>query len=196
MCCCCRFDRKLISPADPPLVGLDFLESIKLVNYVRSVVKIENRIPVVSGKEDFEDSKYLYPFLEDDALLYSLDDLEHETEDTSAQQPGPADLVQDGYPSNLDKNHTKIAVTASAKDLPERIPGSYETNLAASELSLELLHMDNVETTITTNKDVRSPERENDDSHYYASYGYNGNWQMLSPRSTLLMDLRYPRDHA
>ena len=178
------------------MVGLDFLESIKLVNYVRSVVQNENRIPVVSGKEDFEDSKYLYPFLEDDALLYSLDDLEHETEDTSAQQPGAADLGHDGYASNLDKDHTNIAVTALAKDPPERITGSCRTNLAASELSLELLHMDNVETTTTTNMDVRSPERENDDSHYYASYGYHGNWHMSSPRLTLLMNLRYPRDHA
>ena len=178
------------------MVGLGFLESIKLVNYVRSVVKTENRFPVVSGKEDFEDSKYLYPFLEDDALLYSLDDLEHETEDISAQQPSAAELSQDGYASNLDKDHTNIVASASAKNPPEQTAGICRTDLAASELSLELLHTENVETTTATSKDVDSNERGNDDSHYYASYGYNGNWQMSSPRLTLLTELRYSRDHA
>ncbi|KAF3491198.1 S-adenosylmethionine-dependent methyltransferase superfamily domain-containing protein [Arthroderma uncinatum] len=54
---------------------LDFLGTIKLVNYIRSEVKNGNTKPDVSSAAAFEDEKYLKPVLEDDALLYSLDDI-------------------------------------------------------------------------------------------------------------------------
>lgn len=60
------------------LLDLDFLDTIKLVNYVRSSVKDGNTTPDVSSKEKFQDEAYLKPVLEDDALLYSLDDIEDE----------------------------------------------------------------------------------------------------------------------
>ncbi|KIW52976.1 hypothetical protein PV05_08583 [Exophiala xenobiotica] len=55
--------------------GLDFLDLVKLVNYVRSEVKAGNTHPDVSTKSVFEDDKFLKPVLEDDALLYSMDDV-------------------------------------------------------------------------------------------------------------------------
>ena len=61
-----------------PLLDLDFLDNIKLVNYVRTEVKNGNNTPDVSSKSKFEDEVYLKPVLEDDALLYSLDDLTEE----------------------------------------------------------------------------------------------------------------------
>ncbi|EEQ27442.1 Ribosomal protein arginine N-methyltransferase rmt3 [Microsporum canis] len=54
---------------------LDFLGTIKLVNYIRSEVKNGNMKPDVSSTALFEDEKYLKPVLEDDALLYNLDDI-------------------------------------------------------------------------------------------------------------------------
>jgi protein arginine N-methyltransferase 3 len=62
---------------------LDFLGTIKLVNYVRSEVKAGNTTPDVSSKDKFEDEAYLKPVLEDDALLYSLDDIEDEESATA-----------------------------------------------------------------------------------------------------------------
>jgi protein arginine N-methyltransferase 3 len=56
-------------------VDLDFYSSIKLVNYIREQVKAGNLKPDVSASALFEDNKYLHPALEDDALLFSLDDL-------------------------------------------------------------------------------------------------------------------------
>lgn len=49
-----------------------------MVNYVRTQVKKGNNTPDVSSKSNFEDDVYLKPVLEDDALLYSLDDLADE----------------------------------------------------------------------------------------------------------------------
>ncbi len=56
-------------------IALDFLGLIKLVNYVRSEVRAGKLHSDVSSKSCFEDDKYLQPVLEDDALLYSLDDV-------------------------------------------------------------------------------------------------------------------------
>ncbi|CAG8237575.1 unnamed protein product [Penicillium salamii] len=63
---------------------LDFLDSIKLVNYVRSEAKNGNNNPDVSSKSKFEDDAYLKPVLEDDALLYSLDELADDQGEESA----------------------------------------------------------------------------------------------------------------
>lgn len=58
-----------LTPAD-----LEFLELIKLVNYIRTNVKEGNPKPDVSSKSPFDKDIYLKPVLDDDALLYSLDD--------------------------------------------------------------------------------------------------------------------------
>ena len=55
-------------------LGLDDLEQIKLINYIRSEAKTGNTRLEISDKSAFEDDKYLRPVLEDDAVLYSLED--------------------------------------------------------------------------------------------------------------------------
>ena len=57
---------------------LDFFATIQLVNYVRSQVR--QGVTVVdfataSSGTPWTDEKYLQPVLEDDALLYSIDEL-------------------------------------------------------------------------------------------------------------------------
>ncbi|EON67526.1 hypothetical protein W97_06894 [Coniosporium apollinis CBS 100218] len=59
---------------------LDFYGRIKLVNYIRAEVQAGNTKPDLSSKSLFEDDKYLQPVLEDDALLFCLDDLIDELE--------------------------------------------------------------------------------------------------------------------
>ena len=49
---------------------------MRLINYIRSEVKLGNTKPDVSSPALFEDDRYLKPVLEDDALLYSLDDID------------------------------------------------------------------------------------------------------------------------
>lgn len=48
---------------------------IRLVNYIRTEVKTGNLKPDVSSKAQFDDEKYLKPVMEDDAVLFSLDDV-------------------------------------------------------------------------------------------------------------------------
>ena len=54
---------------------LEFYQAIKLVNYIRSEVKNGNINPDLSSVANFQDEKYLKPVLEDDALLFTLDDV-------------------------------------------------------------------------------------------------------------------------
>ncbi|KAF2136962.1 uncharacterized protein K452DRAFT_322102 [Aplosporella prunicola CBS 121167] len=80
-------------------LGLDFLGSIKLVNYIRSEVKNGNKNPDVSSASKFEDDKYLQPTLADDAVLFSLDELENDEESADAsaqaQASGPEARVKE-----------------------------------------------------------------------------------------------------
>lgn len=70
------------------MAGLDFLDTIKLVNYVRSEVKAGNKTPDVSSKVKFADDVYMKPVLEDDALLYSLDDIAQDQDQDAEAAPG------------------------------------------------------------------------------------------------------------
>ncbi len=141
-------------------LGLDFYGNVKLVNYIRSRVHNGQKISATISKEDFEDEKYLKPILEDDALLFSLDDLPVVMED----------------------------VDGANSDRVKGVPGeSGELVARVSELEEDLrriqLQFDNYRATVSETLDERwnskstEAEHENkrdDDSHYFSSYSYNG----------------------
>ncbi|KAK4627282.1 Ribosomal protein arginine N-methyltransferase rmt3 [Fulvia fulva] len=54
---------------------LDFYTTIKFVNYIRSEVKAGKERPDVSDAASWSDDKFLQPALDEDALLFSLDDI-------------------------------------------------------------------------------------------------------------------------
>ena len=54
---------------------LDLLDMIKLVNYIRALARDERHRIHKLEKSDFEDDKYLQPVLEDDPVLYSLEEI-------------------------------------------------------------------------------------------------------------------------
>lgn len=60
------------------------------MNYIRSEVKAGQAKPNVSDPSSWQDDKYLQPVLEDDALLFTLDDIvdtaEPETEEESKKE--------------------------------------------------------------------------------------------------------------
>ncbi|KAF2149283.1 S-adenosyl-L-methionine-dependent methyltransferase [Myriangium duriaei CBS 260.36] len=81
-------------------LGLDFLESVKLVNYIRKEAANGKVLKTVNSKSDFDKDEYLQPSLEDDALLFSLDELleasggDSETTDPADQRDDPQALKQ------------------------------------------------------------------------------------------------------
>ncbi|MCJ1403098.1 hypothetical protein MMC11_006321, partial [Xylographa trunciseda] len=81
-------------------LGLDFLESIKFTNYIRAEVLRGTTTFKITSKQLFENNKYLQPVLEDDALLYSLDDLEPATDISDPKEPNRNKVNQNQVPSD------------------------------------------------------------------------------------------------
>jgi hypothetical protein len=57
-------------------LGLDFYATIKFVNFIRAEILSGKDRPDVSDAAAWADDKFLQPVLEDDALLFTLDDLD------------------------------------------------------------------------------------------------------------------------
>ncbi|ATY67079.1 arginine methyltransferase [Cordyceps militaris] len=56
-------------------LGLEFHDVIKLINFIRDCTKEAKNLPPNISAGDFADDKYLKPVLENDALLFSLDEV-------------------------------------------------------------------------------------------------------------------------
>ncbi|KAF2426535.1 S-adenosyl-L-methionine-dependent methyltransferase [Tothia fuscella] len=75
-------------------LGLDFYSSVKFVNYIREEVRKGNLKPDVSSASLFEDDRFMKPVLEDDALLFSLDDLTNSASEEQDATGGESDAAR------------------------------------------------------------------------------------------------------
>lgn len=79
--------------------ALDFYATLRLINYIRSSHATNpSQTPDCSHPKLWMDDKYMQPVLEDDALLYSIDDLAdpNDPEDPLAQPPEPEEKPTEG----------------------------------------------------------------------------------------------------
>jgi protein arginine N-methyltransferase 3 len=152
----CKERHKFDFLAVRQVLALDFYDNIKLVNYIRSLVQNGEKLPETISKSDFEDEKFLKPVLEDDALLFSLDDLP-EVEETAPANRG-------------DLSGQSGELVARVSELEE-------------ELRRMQAQFDNYRATVAQTLDDRwssgptkaeEEEKRDDDSHYFSSYSYNG----------------------
>ncbi|KAJ6787477.1 hypothetical protein PWT90_02701 [Aphanocladium album] len=56
-------------------LDLEFHDAIKLINFIRACTQEKQSLPLAISAQDFADDKYLKPVLENDALLFSLDEI-------------------------------------------------------------------------------------------------------------------------
>ncbi|KAK2628023.1 hypothetical protein QTJ16_002669 [Diplocarpon rosae] len=143
-------------------LGLDFYGNIKLVNYIRSQVLSGKTVSSTVSQAEFEDDKFLKPVLEDDALLFSLDDLPK--------------VTQDSQDASTDKGKD---VSGDSGPLSARVIELEE------ELRRIQLQFENYRSTVSQTLDERwnasrsagpsdaREEKRDDDSHYFSSYSYN-----------------------
>lgn len=136
-------------------LGLDFYGSIKLVNFIRSQVHGGLIITSEVSKADFEDEKYLKPVLEDDALLFTLDDLPEVTtsdpdEDSSKNSGG---LVARVYELEEELRRMQTQFDNYRATVSETLDGRWNER---------------------TSNGKEKEEKRDDDSHYFTSYSYNG----------------------
>ncbi|KAL1978700.1 hypothetical protein VTN31DRAFT_1559 [Thermomyces dupontii] len=141
---------------------LDFFGTVKLINYIRSEVKKGVQKPDVSSRSLFDDDVYLKPVIEDDALLYNLDDIA---------------LDDDGLQS---ENHRKTDTEAQLREVQEelcRLQEQFSNYRLAVQQSLNVqLSNDDDDPPQPTNVDRNDARRsitEEVDSDYFKSYSYN-----------------------
>ncbi|RDL37215.1 putative Ribosomal protein arginine N-methytransferase rmt3 [Venustampulla echinocandica] len=144
-------------------LGLDFYGNIKLVNYIRS--QVHNGLPIPSdiSRKDFDDEAFLKPVLEDDALLFSLDDLPDIVE-------APHDAHDKGKGVEKDPRELISRVSELEEEL-RKIKFQFDGYRATVKETLDKKWDDQ-----GASGQSGSPEKEekrDDDSHYFSSYSYN-----------------------
>lgn len=150
--------------------SLDFYGTIKLVNYIRSQIK-DGLSVITIKKEDFDNERYLRPVLEDDALLFSLDDLPNTASATSANTPPKA--MSGDVSSEL---------LARVTELEEELR---RTQFQFSDYRDTVKHtLDDRWNDQRAGEDLPKlsdqGEKRDDDSHYFSSYSYNGMFLLSS----------------
>ena len=107
------------------LVELGLMETIKLVNFIRSERRQGKCSLDISTKSAFQDDHYLQPVIEDDPLLYSLEDIITE---------------QAFYSGDLVEGHTSFAMSGGDALKPEEIAAKFrehEHQLATTKEALQ-----------------------------------------------------------
>ena len=184
--------------------GLDFLDMIKMINFIRAEAKIAGRWPPdLTSKNSFQSEHWLMPQLEDDALLYSLhdvvgEDLEEEESGVTlgvgrieaAETPQLAyNLARDYNPEDL---VNKIAVLEqkvisaqreleihqqmllSDTQLHDRLDNGYAKAETTSE-ARSSPHNVEASDTVMKSKASTLTVNEKTDASYFASYSGHGN---------------------
>lgn len=138
-------------------LGLDFYGSIKLVNFIRSQVQDGKAVTSKISREDIEDEKFLKPSLEDDALLFSLDELPDVVAQESSQDPGQL-----------------VARVSELEEELRRIQSQFDNYRATVTETLDERWNDKSATKSGSSENNTKEEKRDDDSHYFTSYSYNG----------------------
>ncbi|PYI15483.1 S-adenosyl-L-methionine-dependent methyltransferase [Aspergillus japonicus CBS 114.51] len=163
---------------------LDFLGTIKLVNYVRSQVKQGNMSPDVSSKDKFDDELYLMPVLEDDALLYSLDDIDEEGPEAAGETDAERRVIE--LQEDLERLQTQFS------EYRDAVQKSMEEQLSKEDEKLKA--NPNASTARRTTSKI-----EEADADYFVSYSYNGIHESMlkdTVRTEAYRDFVYENKHV
>lgn len=142
------------------------MSSIKLVNYIRQQAKEGNTKLEIVAAADFEDDKYLQPVLEDDALLFSLDDLSPSSQ-SGEEVPASGEAVDAATDSSPE------ARIAELERQLRNVQSQYTEYRHQVEETLEKRWSDD-----STGKPADVVEEQSGkpdyDGNYFDSYSYNG----------------------
>lgn len=138
-------------------LNLEFHDAIKLVNFVRSQVSAQQPLPQPITASDFADDKYLKPVLENDAVLFSLDDILEENENNASAEAGSGASSD----SALAEKKRLEAELAAVKD-------QFANYRLAVEQTLDKRWGDDKETGSS------SGIKKDNSNYYFESYAMNG----------------------
>lgn len=148
------------------------MDLVRLVNYFRSEVRSGNKSIDVSSKSIFEDARFLLPALEDDALLFSLDEIIE-----SSENPELDDCQHDGEVQQSSDSSTLQRV-AELQDELQRLRQQFVAYRKVVDETLEKRWNSEEQASGPLNADYEKEKAANvlayDESQYFTSYSYNG----------------------
>lgn len=156
---------------------LTFLETVKMVNFIRSEVREGKITPDLSSKSAFEDDRYLRPVLEDDGLLYSLEDVMGSfekielpvTNGTGKETPLAIDNDDERVSSDVKR------VMELQKELEEnRIQFLEYKNTVDKTLENRWNHNEDNQLKASTRSTKKMANTRENDDYYFNSYSSNG----------------------
>lgn len=143
--------------------ALDFYGNIKLVNYIRAQTHSGKLVSSEISKADFDDEKYLKPVLEDDALLFSLDDLPDVEVKGETEEKGKSIETGSGE---------LVARVSELEEELRRIQSQFDDYRTTVKQTLDDRWNDKAASGPSGSTEKK--EKRDDDSHYFSSYSYNG----------------------
>ncbi|QDS72951.1 hypothetical protein FKW77_008443 [Venturia effusa] len=144
--------------------GLDFLSTVKLVNYIRQQAKDGVTKLEIKSAAEFEDDRYLKPVLQDDAVLFSLDDIS-----PSIQQGD--DILASGEATDASPKSSPEARIAELERQLQSVQSQYKEYRHQVEETLERRWGDD-SAKPSTSIDAQLGKPDYDGS-YFDSYSYN-----------------------
>jgi protein arginine N-methyltransferase 3 len=153
---------------------LDFYGRIKLVNYIRSEVAKGNSKPDVSSFL-FQDDKYLQPVIEDDALLFSLDELDNLELESHSTSKAPSANV----PARIADGDSVSRI----KELEEQL-ATVKTQFTEYRTFVQQTIDKRWQENDTSLPDLQTSQKEaasEGEAGYFDSYSYNGTFIPPSP---------------
>ena len=164
-------------PFDLYVIDLDFMDLVKLVNYVRTKVREGQGLPKISTRDIFQDDRWLKPVLEDDALLYSLGDLTLEEDNIEKSTTNDVDLHRPNIEIARDPEAASLRLDQYEKQIhfTEDLLLKSTQQLDLTQKALERVNalMDQAKLTIDeqsrdrgTQGSIRGPGSESSDDPY------------------------------
>lgn len=136
-------------------LSLDFHGAVKLVNYVRDHVKQGLSLPAEISLGDFEDERFLRPVLENDALIFSLDEI--------------LETIQGSGADTETKDASVDSLSARNRELEEeleKVRGQFANYRLAVEQTLDRRWGDEA--------DAVPAQKKDDSAYYFESYAAHG----------------------
>ncbi|KAL8968368.1 MAG: hypothetical protein Q9183_002491 [Haloplaca sp. 2 TL-2023] len=173
--------------------NLDTFGLIKLINFVRAQVSQGLFRPDISPERFLEGNNYLKPVIDDDALLYSIDDI------FDLCKKKPSMHLPDGSDDTPFAREDLDDLRQKCDQLREQV-AYYRSALQTTYLEKMDLQGRNIEETNEQNSDEADSRsaKEQDDSHYFTSYAYNEIHEIMlqdNVRTDAYRDFIYDNKH-
>jgi len=142
---------------------LDFLGAVKLVNFVRDSVRQGRPLPSPITPQDIDSDDFLKPVLDNDAVLFSLDDVLEAVSAQAAEAGGEQTVT-------LQKRNAELEAELEA------IQSSFANYRLTVQETLDRRWGDDQDVTTKPAAQASSAPARDNSAYYFESYAFNGSF--------------------